>query len=118
MMPSPPFAAGSAAMTIRTSCECGKAFELRDDFAGKGVRCPACGRIFEVPIPAALADDLSSGAPLPQLAVAGNSPATTAVVAPPSFTAVPAPTTTTNRGTLLAVTAVVFGMLLLPLMIA
>lgn len=55
-------------MAVSTSCDCGKAFTLRDEFAGKRVKCPVCNRVFQVPIVATLADpletaDLLSGNP-------------------------------------------------------
>lgn len=36
-------------MTIRIACDCGKSLQLRDDYAGKRVRCPACRAILSVP---------------------------------------------------------------------
>lgn len=36
-------------MAITTSCVCGKALRLRDELAGKRVRCPKCNAVLEVP---------------------------------------------------------------------
>ena len=30
--------------TIKFACECGKAYKVPDSFAGKRVKCPACGK--------------------------------------------------------------------------
>lgn len=35
-------------MPIELTCECGKQLRLRDDLAGKKVRCPACARLVTV----------------------------------------------------------------------
>jgi uncharacterized protein YxjI len=36
-------------MTITAVCQCGKNYHLKDEFAGKSVKCPACGNPFVVP---------------------------------------------------------------------
>lgn len=36
-------------MTIRITCDCGKALQLRDDCAGKRVRCPICHSALTIP---------------------------------------------------------------------
>jgi len=36
-------------MPILTSCQCGKSLRAPDDFAGRSVRCPACGAIMRIP---------------------------------------------------------------------
>lgn len=46
-------------MAISVNCDCGKAFKLRDELAGKRAKCPVCNRVFQVPIVAVLADTLS-----------------------------------------------------------
>src|SRR5262249_34239040 len=38
-------------MSIRVQCECGKGLKLRDEGAGKKVRCPACGAAVRAPRP-------------------------------------------------------------------
>src|SRR5712691_9972806 len=36
-------------MTIRITCPCGKQLQARDDYAGKRVKCPTCGKTLAVP---------------------------------------------------------------------
>jgi|ERR1051326_6767086 hypothetical protein len=36
-------------MPISTTCSCGKSYRLKDEVAGKRVRCAQCGSVFEVP---------------------------------------------------------------------
>lgn len=36
-------------MSVRVTCQCGTSYELKDEFAGKLVRCPQCGRQSRVP---------------------------------------------------------------------
>ncbi|MGH7607521.1 MAG: hypothetical protein ACREME_09290, partial [Gemmatimonadales bacterium] len=36
-------------MSVRVSCECGTSYDLKDEFAGKLVKCPQCGRENRVP---------------------------------------------------------------------
>jgi uncharacterized protein YxjI len=36
-------------MSVRVSCQCGTTYELKDEFAGKLVKCPQCGRENRVP---------------------------------------------------------------------
>jgi hypothetical protein len=36
-------------MAINVACQCGKAFRVKDEVAGKRVKCPACGRILDIP---------------------------------------------------------------------
>lgn len=38
-------------MPIEFACECGKAFKVADEFAGKRSKCPACGQPVVVPTP-------------------------------------------------------------------
>jgi DNA-directed RNA polymerase subunit RPC12/RpoP len=40
-------------MSIVVSCQCGKQFKVKDEFAGKKGKCPSCGNRFIVPTPAA-----------------------------------------------------------------
>jgi len=40
---------------ITFKCPCGKALKVKDDAAGKRVRCPACSEVIEVPAPSAAA---------------------------------------------------------------
>lgn len=41
-------------MSVRVVCQCGTSYELKDEFAGRLVKCPQCGRENRVP-PAAVA---------------------------------------------------------------
>ena len=36
-------------MAVRVACQCGTSYELKDEFAGKLVKCPQCGRENRVP---------------------------------------------------------------------
>jgi hypothetical protein len=36
-------------MPIRISCDCGRALRLRDECAGKRIRCPECQKVLAVP---------------------------------------------------------------------
>jgi hypothetical protein len=38
-------------MAIRVVCECGRAVRVREELAGRKVRCPACGGSLPVPLP-------------------------------------------------------------------
>src|SRR5687767_15061553 len=38
-------------MSITWHCECGKSGKVPDDKAGKKGKCPACGRVIQVPLP-------------------------------------------------------------------
>src|SRR5262245_9080026 len=38
-------------MPIPVSCACGRALRLKDDLAGRKVRCPTCGAVLTVPEP-------------------------------------------------------------------
>ncbi len=39
-------------MSISLSCECGRALRVKDEAAGRKVRCPGCGNVLPVPRPA------------------------------------------------------------------
>jgi len=36
-------------MSIKTTCQCGASYDLKDELAGQGVQCPKCGAGFTVP---------------------------------------------------------------------
>ncbi len=36
-------------MPIRIACQCGKQMQVKDEHAGKSVRCPGCGQILRIP---------------------------------------------------------------------
>ena len=38
-------------MGVRVTCQCGTSYELKDEFAGRLVKCPQCGRENRVPLP-------------------------------------------------------------------
>lgn len=38
-----------AAVAVRVTCQCGTSYDLKDEFAGKLVKCPQCGRENRVP---------------------------------------------------------------------
>lgn len=40
-------------MPISFACRCGKKFQVKDDWAGKKSKCPACGAVLTIPAPAA-----------------------------------------------------------------
>jgi len=44
-------------MAIALTCDCGKNYRLRDELAGKRVKCPNCGREHDLPAPEVEADD-------------------------------------------------------------
>jgi hypothetical protein len=59
-------------MSISLSCECGKKLAVKDELAGKKVKCPGCGSVLAVPAadseavtPAALPPLEEDDAPLP-----------------------------------------------------
>jgi hypothetical protein len=76
-------------MTIRITCECGKALSAPDEFVGREVRCPACSRTLVLPAPAA-APIVQAAAPVPP------PPPSAPPVAPPApeLRATTGPTTT------------------------
>ena len=57
-------------MNTTFSCSCGTTFMRRPELEGKRVKCPSCGRVFEVPIAASLADGPSDVPPLSPLSAA------------------------------------------------
>lgn len=38
-------------MPLSIQCKCGKTLRVKDEFAGKKVRCPACKEVLSVPVP-------------------------------------------------------------------
>jgi len=45
-------------MPIRIKCQCGKALSVKDEMAGKAIKCPGCAKVIRVPLatkPAAVA---------------------------------------------------------------
>lgn len=50
-------------MTIQFGCQCGQAMTVRDEFAGKQLRCPQCEAVLSVPVVAAPSGDPTSTTP-------------------------------------------------------
>lgn len=54
-------------MTIPLPCSCGKTLKVKEELAGKRIKCPACNQVLTVPVPelepveAATASDLDEG---------------------------------------------------------
>jgi len=38
-------------MPINVHCDCGKTLRVKDEYAGRSGKCPACGRRVDVPLP-------------------------------------------------------------------
>jgi PHP family Zn ribbon phosphoesterase len=36
-------------MTIATTCQCGKKYQVKEELAGRRVKCPACGMTLTIP---------------------------------------------------------------------
>jgi hypothetical protein len=43
-------------MAIAVQCGCGKSFSAKDEYAGKRAKCPACGKVLYIPLPAPVAE--------------------------------------------------------------
>ncbi len=52
-------------MSIQVICECGKSYKLKDETAGKKVRCPNCQAVIRVPADMGSAADTSANMPDP-----------------------------------------------------
>jgi len=60
-------------MPIRIQCECGKQAQVRNEMAGKAVRCPSCGKPVRVPAAGgASSSTRSAGGPAKSGAVVGS----------------------------------------------
>src|SRR5262245_45516947 len=76
-------------MPIPFSCECGKKLQAKDEFAGKKMRCPSCGKLLTIPAPPAPEPLLPPAAahvaevPAPPPAEEGGPASTPAVTPPP-----------------------------------
>ncbi len=55
-------------MSIPLSCPCGRSFNIKDDLAGRKIRCPACKSILAVPA-AVLLEAVEDGEPAEALPV-------------------------------------------------
>lgn len=51
-------------MAVRVTCQCGTSYELKDEFAGRLVKCPQCGRENRVPAVAGASPPPSAGDPV------------------------------------------------------
>jgi hypothetical protein len=79
-------------MAIRFACQCGKPLQSREDFAGRKMRCPACGAILTIPnagggqvqIVSALETTPMPPPPSPRGTMIPERPATLTPPAPPS----------------------------------
>lgn len=38
-------------MPIEVACACGRTFKVKDEHAGRRVKCPACGSVLDIPMP-------------------------------------------------------------------
>lgn len=70
-------------MPIPVKCSCGKSFSLKDELAGKAVKCPACQNVIKIPVPGKV---VASASP-----TAGKPAAGQAAPKPPAAKAAPAP---------------------------
>jgi hypothetical protein len=63
-------------MPIEISCTCGRALKLRDELAGKVIRCPQCAGNVQVPLPAVeVVEEVVAGPPpLPSASSNAGSP--------------------------------------------
>jgi len=60
---------------IRSQCEsCGKLYSLKDDLAGKKIRCPACKGVIQVPGAAGAGEGTETRRPAPSAPKPGGSP--------------------------------------------
>ena len=71
-------------MSISFHCDCGKAFRVPDNYAGRRTKCPTCQAALTVPTPAAAdgADDFEVLDDEPEPASAPQPPARTAAARP------------------------------------
>lgn len=60
-----------ASMPIRLKCSCGKVLNVRDELAGKAVKCPGCQTPLRVPASGAAAPPTKAAAPAPRAAQPG-----------------------------------------------
>jgi hypothetical protein len=61
-------------MAIPVSCACGKKLSVKDEFAGRKVKCPACQKLLKVPAAEEFAEDEFADEPaeLPQKSRGGG----------------------------------------------
>src|SRR5689334_11754078 len=83
-------------MSIEVSCQCGRRFRAKEEWAGRRAKCPGCGSPLVIPTPAASesTDDL-----LDQLGKAEQDSYAVAEAAAPRPASVAASTPSSSRGT-------------------
>jgi hypothetical protein len=62
-------------MSIPFRCDCGKQLAAKDEFAGKRLKCPACGKLLTIPRRAALTPTRPAGATHPHISLTKTQPA-------------------------------------------
>lgn len=62
-------------MPIAVKCGCGKQLNVKDELAGKAIKCPGCGNVIKVGTAGARSAARPAAAPRPGAAPAGNRPA-------------------------------------------
>lgn len=77
-------------MPIRVQCGCGKPLNVRDEMAGKAVKCPGCGQPLRIPGAAAAARPATSAGAAPKTAQARQSAASPSPASPSSASPSPA----------------------------
>lgn len=81
-------------MSLEVQCEqCGKAYRVGDEHAGKRVRCKACQAVINIPTPAAVI----APPPLPRMASNPSYPASAATWPPPPMATIVPPTNQSHR---------------------
>src|SRR5687768_9991495 len=76
-------------MSITWHCECGKSGKVPDEKAGKKGKCPACGRVIQVPLPEPAEDSDTFELAEPEAPV--KRPARGVPTMPPGFVPPPLP---------------------------
>jgi hypothetical protein len=61
-------------MPIPVKCSCGKSFSLKDELAGKAVKCPACQNVIKIPVPGKVVASASPTAGKPAAGQAAPKP--------------------------------------------
>jgi len=54
-------------MPVAATCKCGKSYQVKDEFAGKRVKCPTCGLMIDVPALAPASPAAASAAAAPRM---------------------------------------------------
>jgi predicted RNA-binding Zn-ribbon protein involved in translation (DUF1610 family) len=80
---------GATDMAIPFSCECGKKLQAKDEFAGRKMKCPNCGRVLTIPHPARTAPANAAATQAKPRPVAAETMPLPAKAPPPQPTASP-----------------------------